>query len=258
MEFLRDLTAVEMIAVTDQWTDKLKPVFMGITEVAPFYVRMEEDHLGLVHARTTGASEMTLRALEREADTLDLRHDHLQRATFYAMWSAREALLAQVPPNTTLADAIETAERVLYPQGLRINNASYEGEVGNAAQMVKLAQGDLQNVLKQIPVMGNKTVFDVVNDIGTVGEALGEVERKKSVAAANVETETVPKSETRRRMRLWVATVELILGALDRSKAAASQIEQIRQPVVDAVEKARTRVLARRHAAKKNDESDTP
>ena len=107
-------------------------------------------------------------------------------------------------------------------------------------------------------MMGNKTAYDIVHEHGTVGEALGEVERKKSVAAVNVDAETVPKSEIRRRMRLWVGTVELIVGALDRSKGAVGQIQEIRQPVLEAVEKARARELARRNAAKKNDTPETP
>lgn len=253
MRYLQNLTIGEMIAVTEQWTGPLKSVFIAIPELTPFYGRIDEDHGALVNARQSGTAESLLRTLNDQADGLDTRHDHLQRALHFALRSAREALLGLAPPNTTLASAIDDAYEALLPNGLEINNASYEGESGNAAQMVKLAQTQYADVLNQVPLAGNITALEAIVEIGKVGAALGETEQKKSIAAAAVENETVTPSEVRKRMRAWASTVELVIGALERSKANADSIGQIRRPIEDAVEKARVRRLAKQNASVKKD-----
>jgi len=59
-------------------------------------------------------------------------------------------------------------------------------------------------------------------------------------------------------MRAWVRTVELVLGALERTKAMEEHVEQIRKPVSDAAEKARMRRLAKRNpGGKKKPDEET-
>lgn len=258
MRYLQNLTPPEMIAVTEQWTGPLKSGFMTITEITPLYTRVEEDHLSLLDARNSGTAESLLRSLNEQADSLDTRHDHLQRALHFGLRSAKEALLGLTPANTTLAAAINDAQEALLPNGLEVVNATYEGEAGNAAQMVKLGQTKYADVLVKVPIAGNVTALDIVNEIGKVGAALGETEQKKSVAAAAAETEAVTPSEVRKRMRAWASTIELVLGALDRSKGDADVIRQLRRPVEDAVEKARTRRLAKQSAHSKKEPEGGP
>lgn len=258
MRYLQNLTPPEMIAVTEQWTGPLKSGFMTITEITPLYTRVEEDHLSLIDARNSGTAESLLRSLNEQADSLDTRHDHLQRALHFGLRSAKEALLGLTPANTTLAAAINDAHEALLPNGLEVVNATYEGEAGNAAQMVKLGQTKYADVLVKVPIAGNVTALDIVNEIGKVGAALGETEQKKSVAAAAAETEAVTPSEVRKRMRAWASTIELVLGALDRSKGDADVIRQLRRPVEDAVEKARTRRLAKQSAHSKKEPEGGP
>lgn len=253
MRFLPYLTPAEMIAVTEQWTGPLKPAFLSIVEITPLYGRVVEDHEALIGARNSGAAESVLNALNDQADSLDSRHDHLQRALHFGLRSAREALLGQSPPNTALATAIADAHDALLPTGLEIVNASYEGESGNAAQMVKLAQNQYADVLSKVPIAGNMSALELVQEIGQVGAALGDVEQKKSVAAAAAENESITPSEIKRRMRAWAATIELVLGALTRAKADIKVIDQIRRPVEDAVEKARARRLAKQNATTKKE-----
>lgn len=240
-----------MIAVTEQWTGTLKPVFIAIPEVAPFYPRIEEDHVALIGARESGTAQAALRVLNGQADVLDTRHDHLQRALHFGMKSAREALLALAEPDVMLARAIEDASEALQPKGLEINNASYEGEAGNSVQMVQLAQTKYADVLSKVPMVHNLSALDIVAEIGKVGADLGGVERDKSLAVAAVEKEAMTPSAVRMRMRAWARTVELVLGALERSTVTPASIEKIRKPVEDAVEKARARRLAQQNAAEK-------
>lgn len=253
MRFLHELTIGEMITITEQWTGDGKPWFVAIPELVPLLPRVQEDHDGLVGARGGSSAETPLRTLSDQAVTLDTRHDHLQRALHLGMRSAREALLGQEPPNVALADAIDVALEKLQPEGLEIVKASYESEAGNAAQMVKLAEAELAPVLAQVPILDGVSALDLVKQIGAVGTTLGAVEQKKSVTAAAAKEEIAP-SEVRRRMRAWVDTVELVLGALTRTKVNEAHVEQLRKPVVDAAEKARARRRAKRNAAGKKGE----
>jgi hypothetical protein len=80
MRFLRDINASEMLALTDQWTGPIKPVFVSIPELAPLLPRVQEDHDALLTARAGSPAEALLRTLAETADLLDERHDHLHRA----------------------------------------------------------------------------------------------------------------------------------------------------------------------------------
>ncbi|MEO5729595.1 MAG: hypothetical protein ABI134_26745 [Byssovorax sp.] len=117
--------------------------------------------------------------------------------------------------------------------------------------MVKLADTELAPLLLQIPIAPGVSALDLVHSLGTLGAELGAVEHSKSVTAAAAEQEAVSPAEVRRRMRAWADTLETVLGALSRSKAPAAVVTSIRVPVLDAIEKARTRVLAQRNASKK-------
>jgi hypothetical protein len=124
--------------------------------------------------------------------------------------------------------------------------------------MVKLAQTNYADVLSKVYVLENVSALDIVVEIGKVGASLAETEHNKSIAAAGVENESVTPAEVRKRMRAWATTVDLVLGALDRSKAASNLIEQIRRPIEDAVEKARLRRLAKQNTDAKKDPEPGP
>ena len=240
-----------MISLSEQWTGPLKAVFLAIPELAALLPRVQEDHDALLAARAGSSAEAMLRTLSEQATGLDVRHDHLQRALHHGLLSAREAHLGLEGLDSALAVQISAAHHRLLPDGLEVNNASYEAEAGNAAQMVKLASTELGPLLMQLPIAPGVSAFDLVQAIGKVGAELGAVEHDKSVSAAAVAQETVAPAEVRRRMRAWADTLETVLGALSRSKAPAEVVTSIRVPVLDAIEKARTRVLAQRNAAEK-------
>ncbi len=251
MRFLRNLNAGEMISTTEQWTGPLKAVFLSIPELVALLPRVQEDHDALVAARAGSSAEVLLQSLSEQATGLDVRHDHLQRALHHGLLSAREAHLGLDPIDAELASQIDAAYDRLLPNGLEVVNASYESEAGNAVQMAKLAATELAPLLLQIPIAPGVSALDLVNAIGTVGSTLGTVEHSKSVAAAAAEQESVSPAEVRRRMRAWAQTLETVLNALARTKAPEAMVTSIRVPVLAAVEKARSRVLAQRNAAEK-------
>jgi len=245
MRFLNDLSIGEVIAVTDQWTGQLQPVVLSIPELVPLLPRVQEDHDALVQGRAGSSAEVLLRGLSEQAESLDTRHDHLQRALSFSLRGAIEAALGQDPPDLNFAITVEDAHERLFPNGLDIIKASYEAEAGNAVQMVHLAKTELTEVLAAIPAAKDKTALGLVEHIGKVGASLGATEQKKSVAAAKAEKEEITPAEIRRRMRAWADTVETALRALERTKADATVVEQIQKPVADAAEKARQRRAAK-------------
>jgi hypothetical protein len=257
MRFLRDINAGEMLALIEQWAGPIKAVFLSIPELAPLLPRVQEDHDALLTARAGSAALATLRTLLETADALDERHDHLQRALHHGLLSAREARLGLDPPDHAVANQIDAAYERLLPKQLDVINASYEAEAGNASQMVNIADKELTTLLSAIPIVSGISALDLVHEIGKVGAALGGVEQNKSVTAAAADQEAVAPAEVRRRMRACAVTIETVIGALGRTKAPADAVAQIRQPVLDAIGKARARVLDKRNAAKKKEAEET-
>jgi hypothetical protein len=170
--------------------------------------------------------------------------------------SAREARLGLAPADQALANQIDVAYERLLPDQLDVINVSYEAEAGNASQMVQIADKELTGLLSAIPIVPGVSALDLVHEIGNVGAALGGVEQKRSVTAAAAEQEAVAPAEVRRRMRTCAATIEMVLSALGRTKAPADAVAQIRQPVIDAINKARARVLDKRNTAEKKKKAE--
>ncbi|MFT3764028.1 MAG: hypothetical protein QM820_00660 [Minicystis sp.] len=252
MLFIRYTTIHELLALLVQWTGNLKPTFVSIPEIAGLQGRVQEDHDALLTLDTGAASEAAFVALQEAATPIDASHDHLQRGLRFGLLSAVEILRAQPVPDEALAEKIENAIHRLQPQGLEINKATHEAEVGHAVVMVKTAADpEIAAVLHQVPVMLGLTAADVVTRIGEVGAQLGDVEQQKSLAAKAARESAVPPAEVRRRQQSAADTIEAVLQALARSKAAPADIDAIRQPVLDTVEKTRARRLAQRAAAKK-------
>ena len=251
MRFLRDLSVGELLALTQQWTGPLGSVFVSIPEITPLLARVQEDHAALLTIDAGNTAEITLRDLTVLATGLDLRHDRLQRGFNHLAYAVSEILLALDSPDPELAAKVDDAASRLQPDGLEVTQLSYEAEAGNAAKMVHLADTELAPVLSQIPAVKGLTALDLIHLIGTVGAALGSAEQQKSVVGVAAKQDAIAPAEVKRRMRAAASTIEIVLGALERSQAPASAILEIRKPVEDAIEKARVRRLAQRAAAKK-------
>ncbi|MDI3284642.1 hypothetical protein [Polyangium sp. 15x6] len=241
-----------MISVSAHWLDpQHKPLFLSIPEVAPLIGRVETVHAGLVAARDGDSSASTLRALGDEAESLDDRHDHLSRALFYSMLAAQHYELGKHVPNEAKAEVIESAREALFPERLNIVSASYQAEAGNAAQIAKLAEGELAPVLGAIHVDKDTSAKDVAMQLGDTGKQLGAVENQKPQAAAEAQKNAIAPAEVRKRMRAWAKVAGTILANLDESVAPAAMVDAIRAPLLAAAEKATARRRAKRAAKAK-------
>ncbi|MDI1447999.1 hypothetical protein [Polyangium sp. 6x1] len=255
---VRDLQIGEMISVSAHWlAPEHKPVLLSIPETAPLVGRIEIVHANLVAARDGDTSSSALRALGEEAEGLDDRHDHLSRTLFYSMLAAQYHELGKAVPNEARAEAIESAREALFPHRLSIVSASYQAEAGNAAQIAKLAEGELAPLLETIHVDKDTSAKDVALKLGETGKQLGAVENQKPQAAAEAQKNAIAPAEVRKRMRAWATLAETILANLEQSIAPAAAVDAIRAPLLAAAEKATARRRAKR-AAKGKQGAETP
>ncbi|TKD10028.1 hypothetical protein [Polyangium fumosum] len=247
-----------MISVSAHWLDpQHKPTLLAIPEIAPLIGRIEAVHVNLVAARDGDTSASALRALGEEAEDLDARHDHLSRALFYSMLAAQHYELGKPVPNEAAAEAIESGRDALFPQRLNIVSASYQAEAGNAAQIAKLAEGELAPLLEVIHVDKGTSAKDLALQLGETGQKLGAVENQKPQAAAEAQKVAIAPAEVRKRMRAWATVAETLLANLEQSTAPAAVVDAVRAPLLAAAEKATARRRAKR-AAKAKQGAGTP
>lgn len=235
---VRDLQIGEMINISAAWIGAQKTTFLAIPEIAPHFARVETVHHALIDARDGASADAALSDLMAQAEVLDDRHDHLVRGLHYLLIAAHSFELGRDGGDPTKAENIERANKALLPNQLRAIQASYQAEAGNATQLEALADSEFSGLLGGIHITKDKTALDIAHDIGAVGKTLGSVEHQRSLAAAQMKKDSVTPSEVRRRMRAWARVAEAILINLDIASAPAANIEALRQPLLDAVDKA--------------------
>jgi hypothetical protein len=248
-----------MINVSTAWVGPKKAAFLAIPQIAPLYARVEGVHHALVLARDGASADAILADLNDQAETLDGRHDHLVRAFYYLLLAAKSFELGRESGDEAKAEDIVRAGDALLPGQLRVVQASYQSEAGNASQLEALADKEFAPLLSTIQITTQHTALDVAHQIGTVGRDLGAVENQRSLAAAQGKKEAVTPSEVRRRMRDWAQVVEAILVNLEIASAPPEAIETLRQPLLDVVGKAITRRREKRaHQADTNTDPSKP
>jgi hypothetical protein len=252
---VRDLEMGEMISITGRWVGELKPKFLAIPEIKELFPHVEERHNALVAARKTAALDALLQSLSDLGDRLDYRHDHLIRALYFLLRAYGHFMRAADPPKDAEADETGRAEGVLFPDGLGIVIKSHDAESGNAAQLLKAALEQFKTLLETIHMTGEISALDIAAMIGDVGQKLGGTEQEKSVAKVDAANMTITASEARRRMRQWADTIETVLSNLALSKAPQTELDLLRQAVLDTVDKAVARRRAKRAKTAKEAEA---
>jgi len=255
---VRVLQIGEMISISENWLDQIhKPIFLSIPEIAPLFGKVETGHASLVAARSSATADALVADLADKADVLDDRHDNLARSLYYLLLAAQYHALGQEPPDEARADKIDRALSALFPNALNVVVASYQAEAGNAAQIEKLATGELAPLLSSVAINKDVLATDISVELGAVGRELGAVENQKVTASAAAEKNTLTASEVRQRMRTWSSLAETVLANLEHSNADPTAIEAIRAPLIAADEKATTR-RKERSAANGNDYKHDP
>jgi len=244
----RDLLIGEMITASAAWIGPKKALFLSVPEVAPLFDHITSAHAALVAARDDGEAETSLADIAALAERLDDRHDHLLRGFYYLLLAAASLERANESPDESRAAAIDQARSALLPDQLRAIQASYEAEAGNAAQFDALASDKFPDLLSSIHVSKTQTALDIAHDVRHVGQKLGETEDNRALFAAKAKQTTLAPADVRRRMRDWSNVAEATLRNLALTKASQDTVDALRQPLLDAIEKAAARRREKRAA----------
>lgn len=237
---LKHLSQVEMLGLTASWVNEHRELFMSIPEIAALHPHVTTTHTSLLAALSTeGTKSPDLQGIAERAAEMDEVHDALVRAISGSVEADRLHCLASSPPDAERAALAQKVSSLLFPQGLAIVNASLLAASGNTERVAARLEheSDLQLYLESIPVREG-TLMDLTMRWLETGRKLGELERAR---IAMVASQATPARESVRLNRLraeWTQIVALVLSNLRISKAEPAVIATIRQPVLEASERA--------------------
>lgn len=216
---------------------KRKAEFTAIPEIAGLLPRLVQIHGELVAAHPDDASPSAeLQAVIEEAQSVDVTHDALARATHFGLVAERAYALASKPPAVARARQADEALTKLFPDGLAIVNASLLAESGNTARIATLLERepDLEAFLAAIPVQGFGDLSVVVRRWIAAGKKLAKLEETRGdLEADQVATPLGRQAVTRLRAR-WIRLVSQVLTLLDLSDADPKAVARIRGPILKA------------------------
>jgi hypothetical protein len=251
---LKHLNLDEMAALTEPLTKKTsrRRIFLSIPEIAALLPKIVKAHQGVVAVRPVDANRSPeLQAFIDKGTEEDKRHDAFARAVSLGLEAQAAYCLAQDPPDAEGAMQCEQARGKLFPTGTLIVNASLLAEFGNTTRIARLLKDEpaIGELLKTIPVKGNKTLFDTMQGWLASGARLGKIEHDREEYLAKQTAAPVTKATIQEVRSRWFRVVSLVLANLNESDAPAEDIEAVRGPIVRASDRA-----GQRYATGKTDE----
>lgn len=240
---MKHLNLAEMVALVSPWARKTKrrATFLAIPEIAALHPQLVDAHKAVLAVRPAKPSTPpALRTLDEKATRVDDRHDHLARATTFALDAEREHCLAKDPPDVERAAKCDEVNAEIFPNGMAIINASFLAESGNTARVAKLMKNkpEIPKFLKTITAPGKTSLYDTVERWISAGSQLEALEHDREEVLAQHVTKPVTTATIQAARSQWFSVVSTILSNLEISRAPAEAIEAIRGPVLRASERA--------------------
>lgn len=240
---LKNLSTETMLALSSSWLDaqRARPTLSANPRTAPYLADLEEAHATLLAANTSPANQGStpeLVALSVEATTVDQLHDRKVRGT-YGLLTA----LAELANERLDAERYLDARNVLFPEGTAINRRTYLDEAGNAETVSQRLAGlpAVQEVLKSIPLAGDKNLGHEVAAWLEAGLALGKLETRRAEllherdAAAGASR----RGELFRARNRWGRVANAMLAALELDEQTSDAIDRnFLRPLQEAEAKA--------------------
>lgn len=240
---LKHFTLAEMAAISLAWVNKgaRRDNFLSIPEIAALHPQLTDAHKAILAVQPADKSmPPALRALLKEGEVADMRHDHLARAVSLGLEMERELSLGADPPDAARAATCDQVRGKLFPEGLAVLNVSWLAEAGNAARLEELLEQEpeVRQLLKSVVVRAPKTtLLEVVERWIAAGRELDKIEHERgelrSKQAAPTDKATIQAARSR-----WIRIVSTILSNLDVSQAPPSLVEAVRDPLLRAAERA--------------------
>jgi hypothetical protein len=246
---LKNISTETMLALSSSWLDpqRARPALSANPRTAPYLADMEEAHSSLLAANTSPTNQGAtpeLVALSVEATTKDQFHDRKVRGLHGFITALSELANERIDVERYL-----DARNVLFPEGTSINRRTYLDEAGNAETVSQRLAGlpAVQEVLKNIPLAGDKNLGDEVAAWLDAGLALGKLETRRAEllherdAAAGASR----RGEIFRARNRWGRVANAMLAALELDEQTSDAIDRnFLRPLQEAEAKADRRAAS--------------
>lgn len=200
----------------------------AIDLTAPLLPQLEKVHRRLAEQEQRRlALEHRLSELTQQATTHDGVHDRSARGVFFGL----EAI-AQASSDPAQAEACRDVQRVLFPDGLGIVQCSYLEEAGAAESMERRVMPEHRALLKSIKI-GSDRLIDWYTTWVEAGEALRSCVQERDLLATRTRAGGVSADDIDGRLarNQWIATVHLLVNALDLAEVDAETRTLILAPL---------------------------
>jgi hypothetical protein len=237
---LRDVPTGTMINVSSDWLDPegARPLIEAIAPAAALLPSIKEAHQRVIktQARPDQGND-ELAKIQEEQGEVDVRHDRKGRGLYGALTAFAEIAddLEEAASYLALRDKIYPPER-----GLRILQASYGEEAGEADLVEERLDDADRALLKKLPAPGGK-LSDVHKARITAARKLGSLEKKRKhieAQAAEPGEGTIKPADVLRARNGWIQAARALIAVLDLARPNEKALERILLPLDEAERKA--------------------
>jgi len=234
---LRRYSIGEMASVTQPWVEpgNSERVLLESLPSAAGLVRFAEAAHGQVIASQTDAEAERRGVLLDGLETSNVRHDDVARAIFHYT-QAPQYQHRGTPEERAFVDL----QSVLFPDGLKIIQASYRDSAAHAeVRITKLTPARIA-LLTSVPVRGGGTLLDLVNEWNLVAAQMGKLQNDR-VTPVEAASERLRFTKVRDR---WVRVVKNVLGVLALEADERPDAQRILERVANIQTAVRRRLRA--------------
>lgn len=234
---LRRFSIGEMASVTQPWAEPQNPervLLESMPSAAGLVKFAEAAHSDVIASQTDPEAErrgMLLDGLEAN----NVRHDDLARSIyFYAQ--APQYQYRGTPDERAFVDL----QSVLFPEGLKIVQASYRDSAAHAEVRISQLTAPRIALLTSVPVHGGGNLLDLVNEWNRSAAEMGKLQNDR---VTPVETARTRLRFTEVRDR-WVRVVKNVLGVLALEADERPEAQRILERVANIQAAVRRRLRA--------------
>lgn len=243
------LTPAEMDALSTHLIGPDSPI-KAVPEVAVLQSQIMEAHQDIKACqKPVPGIDPVWQELTDTLEAKDVTYDALAKTVDGSVNTAILWPLAQDPPDEARVKECEELRAEVFATGMKIVNGTYLEEAGHTDRLEERLAKNARagSVLQSIPVAKDVTCLDVTQRWIGVGKEMGKLVNQR---AAHVPPETVKVISVKEAKVKWVRVMNAVMNALDLSKAPAAAIQAVRQPLLDASERAAARAAAVRRRTK--------
>ncbi|WP_428267026.1 hypothetical protein [Haliangium sp.] len=207
---LKRLKTAEMVSLISTWVDEAHPdrqVLLQVPLLAALLPNIDDVYQTLADTYGAGLHPTRLAQIQEEQGELDDLHDDLVRVIYYY-------LLANIHETRAREEhfALEEVLAMLLPEGLRMVQKSYREQAGHVELIANQLGDDARALLAALPLPGERSLLDVVNEWIEHGMRLGELDRERTGDQDGGRPTLADLMEARNR---WIRTIQAVRVNVD-------------------------------------------